>query len=188
MVENSIKSIIIFIAGVGIGVAASWQILKKKYEQIAKEEIDSVKEVYSSKKPKTNIEEPVITKKDINNYSKIVSDNGYNGTKSKNEEKEDTKMENKPYVISPEEFDELGYETVTLTYYSDGILADDFDNVIEDVDGLVSKDSLTHFGEYEDDAVYVRNDKYKTDYEILLDIGKYEDSLMNNPLYPGDDE
>ena len=28
-------------------------------------------------------------------------------------------------------------------------------------------DALRHFGEYEDDAVYVRNDELKTDYEIL---------------------
>lgn len=32
-----------FIAGAGIGSVCTWQLLKRKYEQIAQEEIDSVK-------------------------------------------------------------------------------------------------------------------------------------------------
>ena len=38
---------------------------------------------------------------------------------------------------------------------------------------MVGLDSLTHFGQYEDDSVYVRNDERMTDYEILLDIRGY---------------
>ena len=34
-----------FIAGAGIGSVCTWQLLKRKYEQIAQEEIDSVKAV-----------------------------------------------------------------------------------------------------------------------------------------------
>lgn len=91
-------------------------------------------------------------------------------------------MREKPYVIAPEEFGEMDdYETVSLTYYSDGVLTDDFDNEIEDVEGMVGEDSLDHFGEYEDDSVFVRNDRYKTDYEILLDLRKYSDVKKSNP-------
>ena len=81
-----------------------------------------------------------------------------------------------PYVIAPEEFGELDdYETETLTYYKDKVLADDWDNRIENVDDLVGEESLTHFGEYEEDSVYVRNDTTKTDYEILLDERNFSD-------------
>lgn len=193
--ENTIKNIVIFIAGAGVGVAMSWQILKTKYEQIAQEEIDSVKEVYSAKESKikeilkdVNSEEKVIDKKAVKNYSKLTADLGYSSNETKKKVKEEHKLEDKPYVISPDEFDELDYETVTLTYYADKVLTDDYDNPIEDVEGLVGEESLTHFGEYEEDSVYVRNDKYKTDYEILLDIRTYAEVSGANDLYPGDDE
>ena len=59
-----------------------------------------------------------------------------------------------PYVISPDEFSENNeYETESLTYYSDGVLTDEYDNPIEDIERLVGSDALTHFGEYEDDSV-----------------------------------
>ena len=81
-----------------------------------------------------------------------------------------------PYVISPDDFDDNDdYEVVSLVYYSDGVLADEDDNVIEDVEGMVGEDSLNHFGEYEDDSVFVRNDERKTDYEILLDSRNFAD-------------
>ena len=81
-----------------------------------------------------------------------------------------------PYTISPEDFgEEDGYDTETLTYYDDGILADDQDNLIESVDKMVGLESLAKFGEYEDDVVYVRNEQYKCDYEILIDLRRWED-------------
>jgi hypothetical protein len=87
---------------------------------------------------------------------------------------------NAPYVITPEEFGERDdYETASLTYFADGILADDTDQMVEDVDDTVGTDSLTHFGEYEDDSVFVRNDDLKCDYEILLDVRKYADVISD---------
>ena len=47
--------------------------------------------------------------------------------------------------------------------------------MISDVDNVVGKDSLSKFGEYEPDSVYVRNDREKTDYEILADTRCYSD-------------
>ena len=38
----------------------------------------------------------------------------------------------------------------------------------EDPTGIVGDDFKKHFGEYEDDCVYVRNDNLDIDYEILL--------------------
>ena len=65
-------------------------------------------------------------------------------------------MNDKPYVISPEEFGEYEeYEKISLTYYGDQVLADENDELVEDVEGAVGFESLTHFGEYEDDSVFV---------------------------------
>ena len=44
-----------FMAGLTIGSAATWLCLKKRYEQIAQEEINSVKAVFAEKKPETVI-------------------------------------------------------------------------------------------------------------------------------------
>ena len=74
-----------------------------------------------------------------------------------------------------------------MNYYADGVLADDFDVVIDDVENTVGEDSLTHFGEYEDDSVFVRNDERELDYEILKDMRRFED-IPKESLYPGDDE
>ena len=81
----------------------------------------------------------------------------------------------KPYVISPEEYGEIDdYNLYSYTYYADKVLADEYNEPIEDVDSIIGLESLKHFGEYGDDSVYVRNDELKADYEILLDDEKYE--------------
>ena len=81
-----------------------------------------------------------------------------------------------PYVLVPEEFDENGYETMTLFYYADGVLAyGDTNEVVEDVGELVCEDFAEHFGEYEDDSVFVRNDNLRIDIEILKDVRRYSE-------------
>ena len=85
-----------------------------------------------------------------------------------------------PYVISPEEFDELGYTPISLTYFADGVLADEHGVVVDDVEEIVG-DALNHFGEYEDDSVYVRNDAKRCDYEILRDEREYAEFRKTLP-------
>lgn len=85
-----------------------------------------------------------------------------------------------PYVIAPEEFDELGYTAISLTYFADGVLADENGVVVDDVEEIVG-DALDHFGEYEDDSVYVRNDAKRCDYEILRDEREYPEFRKNLP-------
>lgn len=162
-----------FVAGVGIGVAATWQYTKVKYEKIAQEEIDSVKEAFAHREEKRQKEEKKAEEKVyediVNYYSKENIKTSVNEVVDK--VKEDIK--NKPYVISPDAFGELDYEVVSLTYYADKILADDFDEIVEDVNNTVGYDSLTTFGDYEEDTVFVRNDRLECDYEILRDNRKY---------------
>jgi hypothetical protein len=98
------------------------------------------------------------------------------------EVKEEPIIVDKPYVITPEEFGDLDdYETISLTYYADLILADDNDVIVDDIEDVVGFDSLNSFGEYEDDSVFVRNDRLKCDYEILLDQRKYSDVIKRRP-------
>jgi hypothetical protein len=175
--NNNVLCAISFVTGAAIGSFVSWRLAKNKYKQIADEEIASVKELFSYRKA----EEPkkVEEKPNLQEYSKQLQDMKYT---IENEEKGESMAMDKPYVISPDDFDELDdYESESLTYYADGVLTDFMDNVIENVDELVGEESLNHFGDYEDDSVFVRNDRLKKDFEILMDIRNFSDVRKSPP-------
>lgn len=193
--NNTINKIFIFSAGVAIGVAASWKFFETKYKKIAQEEIDSVKEVFSVKKneseqtntkPMTrmSMKEAKEKEQELDEYNDLMNDLGYT-----NKEKGEDNVCKEPYIISPEEFGELAdYDTESLTYFdSNNILTDDFENPIEDIGAMVVEDFAEHFGEYEDDSVFVRNEYRKTDYEILRDERNFKD-VHNSKTYPVDEE
>lgn len=209
---NKLAMFSVFISGVVIGSASSWYFTKKKYEQIANEEIESVKEKFSykpSSEKKDDDEKDegfdqgeehrkdaydkvmmAREKPSVSEYAKRLSKEGYTNyssseSKEDSDDSEDAKSLN-PYVISPEQFGEKDdYDQISLTYYSDHVLADENDEIMDDVEDSVGSDSLTHFGEYEDDSVYVRNDRLKVDYEILLDSRPYSNVLREKPYLGG---
>lgn len=162
----------IFVTGIVLGSAITWNYAKTKYAKIADEEIASVKAAFKSEKSNedSDIHEE---KNNIDKMEELAIANKY-VTHDKVIKKEETDM-NEPYVISPDDFDENGYEIVSLTYYADDVLTDEHDNVIRNRDKLIGKDSLTKFGEYEEDSVFVRDDERKIDYEILADTRNYHD-------------
>lgn len=72
-----------------------------------------------------------------------------------------------PYVIAPEEYgDREDFDTKSWTYYSDFVLVDEEGEIVVDPESIIG-DALAHFGDYEDDSVYVRNEETECDYEIL---------------------
>lgn len=186
MNKKWVYALLIFAGGTTFGSVVTWKILKEKYADIAQEEIDSVKEIFSRKiESDTGVVRSSVLengrndggdeiKQNVNRYADIISDNGY----LEKVVEGDISMNESPYVIAPDDFGDCDYETVSLTYYADGVLADEFDDICDDVDELIGVDSLNRFGEYEDDSVFVRNDALKQDFEILRDEKKYSD------LYP----
>lgn len=190
------KYFLTFMVGAVLGSLVTWKLVKDKYEQIAQEEIDSVKEVFSKKQKKQTKQEnteksekPEPVQKETPDSEKhiftarehadyVAYSNKY--TTITHEKDEENKNVEKPYIISPEEFGELDdYALIGLTHYSDGYLADDGDYIVENTDGeIVPTDYAEHFGEYEDDSVFVRNDRLKCDYEILYDQSKYAEQYQ----------
>ena len=177
--NSSIKNLFIFTVGAAIGSAVTWKLIKDKYESLANEEIASAYEhmkhsknipLFSDGNSEDSETDSHVTLDKLKEYKAIVDKYA---AALVEEEVNDVE---KPYVIKPEEFGEiLEYESISLTYYADGVLADEYDDVIDDVDEIVGEESLTTFGQYEDSAVFVRNDARKTDYEILLDLRNYSD-------------
>lgn len=173
--KSSITKLLIFAAGAAIGSVVTWKLVKDKYKDIATEEIASVKEIYHAKIDL--MEDELRQTKD--EYSDIVSKEGYS-TETEKEEGGDS-MNSRIYIIPPEEFGQKdGYDAISLNYFADGVLTDDWNEPIEDVEGTVGEESLTHFGEYEDDSVFVRNDILQADYEILKDLKNFSDLADEN--------
>ena len=168
-----------FIAGVAIGGLFAWYRTKCVYEKILDEEIASVKKAFSDKKDSETEEEkePEIETEENNEenvFYKHMASEYADFSENVSDEKD------KPYIITPDEFGEFSdYETISLTYFADKVLADDDYNIIDD--GTIDREVLSHFGEYEDESVFVRNDKLKTDFEILLDNRKYTEAITEAP-------
>jgi hypothetical protein len=88
------------------------------------------------------------------------------------------RTEEAPYIISKDEFfeDAANHSQSTISYYAgDGVLADEHDEPIEDIDRVVGDNNIPRFGHRSEDpnVLYVRNHSLGTDYEITLSKGKY---------------
>ena len=158
------KNFFTFVTGLVIGSVITYVVVKDKFEKIAQEEIDSVKEVFGRRVEKEadkkveKIAEKEVEKirKEYNEYDNLTknyTNYSKNETKENNEEDEDEEVcendedgvelfeverasdSDRPYVIDPWDFGgEDGYDTVTLIYYADDVLTDSDNNVIEDED------------------------------------------------------
>lgn len=175
---------IFFVLGAAVGSLTTAVLVKRHYEKIANEEIKSVVDRFKQlednlKKDNINIETDGIRieaddktiAKTVDIINKNNDINNYNNIAQKYQGNSDISEENKPivgpYVISPDEFDENGYDVCYLTYYQDDILINNVDGTVVCDPEAVIGDALEHFGEYEDDCVHVRDDENTTDYEIL---------------------
>ena len=172
-----LSNVLFFAVGAAVGSLVTWKLVKGKYEKITCEEIESIREMYERKSASNSEEEEEEELDDEEKYEQLIKEAQYRKYEPDTiEEKEDDDDMIEPYVIVPEEFDENGYETVTLFYYADGVLAyGDNNEVVENVGELVCEDFADHFGEYEADSVFVRNEVMEIEYEILRDLRNYSD-------------
>lgn len=176
---NNIKYALIFVAGVVIGSASAILIFKNKYETLARNEIESIRNYYKEKlqKQEEKVEEPASKMKEYEDITNI-----YNGNTVEEKpfiQKDDQIIDpyDLPYIINVEDFGENeDYDTMTLTYFSDKVLVDDVDDVIEDQDTVVGLENLKIFEEFNGcTTIYVRNDIWKTDFEIIKDDWNWSD-------------
>lgn len=182
-----------FFVGLAVGAGAAWYYAKEKYARIAEQEIASVKEAYAQREQRQ--EQPAETpatkltagktpeKPSIVDYAQRVQEAGYTDYSRSVEPDKKPNPGELPYVISPDEFGEIEeYTKVSLTHLSDGVLADECGEVVDNVEEIVG-DALEHIGEYEEDCVHVRNDAKRCDYEILEDLrtfSEFQETLPPN--------
>lgn len=93
------------------------------------------------------------------------------------------KHNGKPYLISFEEYFEEnpGYDKIDLSYYAeDDSVADDREDLVDDIGSKVSYKALKFFGwrSYDKNVVYVRNDRMGADYCITWNPGSYSKEVL----------
>lgn len=194
------KGLCIFAAGALAGAAVAARAVRDKYQQEAEEEIAEMRDYYrelrkntkSSDEDKMIEEENTKEEKEENTkdeYDEIVK--GYTNytqylskaaakyfdteTKENKKEEKEERTNYEPFIIDVEEFGEdPTYDTATLTYYKDKVLTNDLDDVIDY--SVAGEENLKIFDEHPDcKAIYVRDDIYMVDYEILRDPYQYDE-------------
>lgn len=163
--SKNMNSFVIFAVGATIGSWITYKVTKAKYEQPEPEEICTEEETVDDDGDVA--EEKHMTKAE---YEDITVKLGYS-TRSEEGEEEMSDIE-RPYIIDADEFGECDYETCSLTYYADCVLEDEYGDLVEDADSLIGLDNLNDF---EEDSMYIRNDRLRKDVEILRDYQKYSD-------------
>lgn len=195
------KGLCIFAAGALAGAAVAARVVREKYQQEAEEEIAEMRDYYRElrKNAKTPDEDKMLEEdenskeekeeNDKNEYDEIVK--GYTNytqylskaaakyfdteTKENKKEEKEERTNYEPFIIDVEEFGEdPTYDTATLTYYKDKVLTNDLDDVIDY--SVAGEENLKIFDEHPDcKAIYVRDDIYMVDYEILRDPYQYDE-------------
>ena len=193
------KGLLIFAAGLAVGAVAGAVIVKNKVLADAKAEVEEVRKYYRESRGVVEEVEEVEEKEEVKEVEKKeyelkdiqVKDEPKTGLTNYSQitkmymskDEFQSPMYDDPFVIDPSEFGENPeYDTETLTYFADGVLVDDVDDVIEEPDIVVGLENLKVFEEFGATTVYVRNDIYKTDYEIIRDDWNYSD--LKEPVEP----
>lgn len=184
--NNTIRNIFIFAAGIGVGSISTLYLVKSHYEEEKRKEIEDIRDFYRNRQgsPSTSDTddrdetESYVNKEIKNDYSKVLTQEKYKEEKPIVVDKEKALDEEfTPYVISEDDFGEMiGYDAINLVYFADDILVDDNEDPVEDITNLIGDEALLIFRDCpEVDTVYVRNNSLEIDYEIERDTRNFAD-------------
>ncbi len=206
------KNAVYFIAGATVGALGAWFFAKKKYEKIAQEEIQSVTDAFSERLDKfarSSVNDPSVrptpedlekeaTKpgdRNIIDYAAVLAKQGYTDYTKFSKDEEESAAESEPedisentsdgpVIICPDDYGEIpNYEQLSWIYFADHILTDDDYSLITNYEKWIGAGALQHFGEYEDDAIHVRNDKLKCYIEVVIDSRLYASVVAEKNSY-----
>lgn len=153
----NVKQVLTFVMGAAVGAIAAINLTKKRFQKVAEDEIVTMKAFYASKKETT--EDVSDEKKEYEEAIKMYS--------AQEEAHE-------PEIIDPELFGKDGNAPLTYTLYSDGVITDEEDDIVSDVEGVLGtrwKALLPYT-----DSVYVRDAEKHIDIEIVTDQCSYAET------------
>ena len=197
--KNKLCNVLMFATGAAIGSLVTWKVAKTRYEQMIQDEVNAFKEDYvrcmrgcdeddvQNEDNQGEVDDDDPDDPEMNMYLDLAHMYDQSGDETENDEEgvgdEEVPYINGPYVITPTDFADGNYDHAlhSLTYYSDGVLADDW--LVElDIEETIGEESLDHFGDYAEDVVHVRNERLNADYEVARDPRTYAEMAANAPL------
>lgn len=197
------KELLIFASGAAIGAVLGLHIAQKNYDEKFEEEVEhrideimAEKEKEEASKEAENKEKMLKEKVQYNNivgssYARKIMTNAAEKEEETQEENDDDELprtaadyehpedddevaEN-PYYIDEDDFDATnGYDKESLYWYKgNNTLVNDSDEVISDMDDVAIMIG-TEWASYKGyGVIYIRNEKLKTDYELVINTGEY---------------
>lgn len=192
------------LAGAATGFEVARRRLQAKYEKIAEEEIDEMRDHFRARlvakeekpdlselgkkakelgyssdgdvpAPQGEVNTPAVPPEVRNVFEDRKSDHEWDYETEKASRNPD-----KPYVIHYDERGETELEMITLTYYAgDDVLCNEKDTIIEDQDKLVGVENLDRFGHGSQDVniVYVRNEDLSLEIEVIKSDKTYAEEV-----------
>lgn len=185
---SKLSTVIAFLAGAGISGGITWFVTRNYYRNLANEEVESVRKHYSGKihelsataqqakmdQIKQEAEAAAVKydtaattddsawiKKESERQA-ISYDQDYKPPKVHTEFKP-------PYVITPEEFsDSFTFEKKTYLLFKDGVFFDESTELpVPEALNILGEENMDQMGAVEPNTLYIRNERYGTDYEII---------------------
>lgn len=193
------------------GAAASYILVKRMYDERANKDIAEAKEYYrkkfgvteetpeQAKEEKKEASEPKSAPVREPEVIFEISDDEENEDEEEEDDEEDEDDEDGPEIRDPdkglyfehgntgirlvteEELRDSDYSHVSYTYFADGMLVDDFDDILNDdeTEEAVGTAALAELGEAGKDRIFVLNDTQNLAIEVLFD----ERRAMDIPKY-----
>lgn len=204
MNNKYILAVVSFLAGILTGGLGIYITKINKYDKDFKKKLKEMDEYYTNNKKttkpatNTNKETPKFTepeRKDMMEEArKIVSREGYKKHYGKillddlDDEEDDEEPDEppipdetgspNPYLIEPNQFgDQEMYEMETWSLYLDGMVTneEDLPMGVDSIENYISTEAIDQLKSSEDDSVFVRNERLKTDYQIIKVMRRYAD-------------
>lgn len=198
-----VKSSLIFLAGAALGAFGYKKYLDYKenrlpeYEEIVEPDegiIDDDNDIVEEKEIKREVNaniEPVsrISSVEQEEYKRLLDELKYNSQNEEEDivEEDDTAIVLRrnehvvdtsiPYNISPEEFEEDDYESDEYTMYADGYVTDTYGMPLspEDIETTIGTQYASYFGSYDDDQIWIRNERLHMDFSVIRDMDRFVD-------------
>lgn len=181
------KHVIFFFAiGAAIGATVTYFYTVSKEREKNERDIAELKAYYNNEFKEKLAQKHEKTAKNDENSPKMELQNSNDNSENQYEKViESIEEENSPVlkvdaprvIISGDEFlEDDEYDKETLYYFEeDEVFSDPEYVVVPDGINLIGKENLDHVGMFEDNVLYVRNELFGKDYEVIFHDQAYSD-------------
>lgn len=201
--RRAVTNALFFGAGAATGALTAYLALNKALNARVDAEIADMKNYYEKKAsalsqidiPKESTEEaaepekPEFSEEEIKKYDEIADTYDTPVRKTRKKKAKVSKTDNSgvkmmPYIISEAEYDESnGFDKVILSFFEDDeIVMDENEEVVTEAIDILGDANLSALRDNTviEGEIFIRNEQYGTDYQVVLESGSYQNFLENN--------